>query len=119
MLRQLLGGHFTSSGGNQGANRHVNLRGNSNQPAAPALSLDVFEEARVRHRGSVLNDQFLADIAGEVVVVGFPAFVRGFRKIMPFKSDGNSSVGLLSSAAMWSRSRPRSFKDTSNASLGN
>jgi len=72
-VEQLLGELLHVLGWQPGsAQPHVNLRGIQISRLHRLQSLDVFEEARVRHRGSVRNDQFLADIAGEVVVVGFP-----------------------------------------------
>ena len=72
-IQQLVGELLHVLGRQPGsAEPHVNFRGIQVSRLHRLQRLDVLKETRVGHGGSVRNGEFLADIAGEVVVVGFP-----------------------------------------------
>jgi len=65
---------------------HVNLGGGQILRLDGFQRPDVFMETRVSDAGGIGDNQLFADIAGKILVVGFPLFGLRVKKISPFKS---------------------------------
>ena len=101
------------------AQPHVNFSGGQIRWLHRFQRLDIFAEARVIDAGGIGGDKFFADIAGKIMVFGFPLFGLRVEKNHALQVGQKFRQPDGPKAAMWSKStRPFSFSETSNASLG-